>query len=1122
MLNDLTFQLALSPENAEDGAAIVLTGLGTLVSGHHAFERDDDDVVATAEFTEDVEFSFTADADTLELALEQFGIFQGSLLGHNGDINVDGVNDDPNFSDPFEVEDTGLNRILGSPQDDRLYGGTGLDFLFGNGGTDTLYRNDGSTFESLDGGLAGDAWKEYAKGTDRVWYVSGTNANDVISVDLVTEPGLLSDHHLVTRLTENNGNFTFSAQVKLDFSATDADGNPVWDASDLLLDLDSLRTEDPDARGESLAQLDFVENQLVGDLLPDEGDFLAIIIDALGGNDVITVGPTTQKTVWTDADAGAGDDIVDIQAGNSILIDQTELGTRNDIASEAFPLGGAAVLVGASAAPVNGRLTSDAIFTVVINADAEFDVVVAAADTLDNASVDDLVDDFNAALVAAGADDVVFASRTASGAINLATREIAFVASLEDDDGATEFSLEILAEAGNAIVDELGFADGQIATGGLLIADSIAYTNLTIDNPEDQDFYAFQLASNTGSDATISLNSAALIDGLGLTLYQSNLDGSISIIGRGADLPDLEGSNDTASTAFALENIDNVSNFFGLTIDSPTDADYFGFGKTGTAVAGDTLNVLATELDEDDGLTVSIVDITDVVQQNTSLEDLTGTIDGDPEEVKFLAFDLEGIDFATSFIKVVSGGGTARYELFPGTGTSVFNEVDLTGGEVAEVSMADLPATYDFTFDPQADVDYTDGATGNSIDVRHGYRTGDAILYVASGAVIGGLTDGETYYAIRLDANSLQLATNEDNALLGVDIDLIDTGATGAHSITPESGAAGITYLVEVDSPNIVPTIYNLVFELEDLGGLAPPVVIDLGQRNDEVRRDVILGGPGDDILSGGPSEDWIFGGDGNDVLTGGVDRQASDLLFGQGGDDTFQIITDDLPQLNPSDDAFVPTFKEDPADNFIPTFNDRFDGGEGNDRILFLGGDLDRLGREVPDFASLRWNRFLQRYEFTNLVWDIANQEYVTTGEVPATVAAISDLESASELGGDATFTITLNEGDPSEVTQIITLAEEDLADNEDITDLVTDLNVQLNDAASLLRGLVTAGFDGQRLTLSTVAAGANQTLKVDTIASGDPAENLGFATDDDGVITFEQTATGADSVFQQQYLFF
>ena len=45
-----------------------------------------------------------------------------------------------------------------------------------------------------------------------------------------------------------------------------------------------------------------------------------------------------------------------------------------------------------------------------------------------------------------------------------------------------------------------------------------------------------------------------------------------------------------------------------------------------------------------------------------------------------------------------------------------------------------------------------------------------------------------------------------------------------------------------------------------------------LSSQQVSLRRDVILGGTGDDILSGGSWEEWIFGGPGNDVLTGGYD----------------------------------------------------------------------------------------------------------------------------------------------------------------------------------------------------------------------------------------------------------
>ena len=89
----------------------------------------------------------------------------------------------------------------------------------------------------------------------------------------------------------------------------------------------------------------------------------------------------------------------------------------------------------------------------------------------------------------------------------------------------------------------------------------------------------------------------------------------------------------------------------------------------------------------------------------------------------------------------------------------------------------------------------------------------------------------------------------------------------------------------------LLPTVARLMYRTE------PPDPDPERQRNREQdgtraeseRRDVILGGPGRDILSGGPAEDWILGGPENDVLSGGLDKQASDLLFGGPGNDDEQ-----------------------------------------------------------------------------------------------------------------------------------------------------------------------------------------------------------------------------------------
>jgi Ca2+-binding RTX toxin-like protein len=153
---------------------------------------------------------------------------------------------------------------------------------------------------------------------------------------------------------------------------------------------------------------------------------------------------------------------------------------------------------------------------------------------------------------------------------------------------------------------------------------------------------------------------------------------------------------------------------------------------------------------------------------------------------------------------------------------------------------------------------------------------------------------------------------------------------------------------------------------IRDVLDLGPGEQDDLSSATRILRRDVILGGPGNDVLSGGSGEEWIFGGPGNDVLSGGLDRQASDELFGEGGDDVFQIIPDRLPLIKGTQRTF------------IPTLSDQFDGSDGTDEVQFLGGDFDRFGRAVPDSVAIRYNTKIHRYEFTSLVWDTANREFV------------------------------------------------------------------------------------------------------------------------------------------------
>ena len=80
--------------------------------------------------------TFSVTGAGLTIQRGTYGIFVNSTGGihtFSGDLDGNGYLDSDGVSPAYKLEDTGLNRMLGGPQADTLYGGTGLDFLYGNG-----------------------------------------------------------------------------------------------------------------------------------------------------------------------------------------------------------------------------------------------------------------------------------------------------------------------------------------------------------------------------------------------------------------------------------------------------------------------------------------------------------------------------------------------------------------------------------------------------------------------------------------------------------------------------------------------------------------------------------------------------------------------------------------------------------------------------------------------------------------------------------------------------------------------------------------------------------------------------------------------------------------------------
>ena len=98
---------------------------------------------------------------------------------------------------------------------------------------------------------------------------------------------------------------------------------------------------------------------------------------------------------------------------------------------------------------------------------------------------------------------------------------------------------------------------------------------------------------------------------------------------------------------------------------------------------------------------------------------------------------------------------------------------------------------------------------------NHGFSTQDPIIYKAGGSLpISGLTDGTTYYAIRVDANSFKLATSSVNAGSGTALlSQVEREKCGDSFSSPRAGLLdGQTYYaIKVDEHNFkIASTYTL------------------------------------------------------------------------------------------------------------------------------------------------------------------------------------------------------------------------------------------------------------------------------------------------------------------------
>tara|TARA_Y100000310_G_scaffold342244_1_gene444555 strand:+ start:218 stop:940 length:723 start_codon:yes stop_codon:yes gene_type:complete len=161
----------------------------------------------------------------------------------------------------------------------------------------------------------------------------------------------------------------------------------------------------------------------------------------------------------------------------------------------------------------------------------------------------------------------------------------------------------------------------------------------------------------------------------------------------------------------------------------------------------------------------------------------TTEISAGSDNVVSIAVDNAGTGYASA-PDVAVGGNTSSV-------------ATVSGGKVTALSVAGTNNNHTsvptVTIDPPAAKTFNgETAVGsNAITfTAHGFATGDALTYAHSGGtVVGGLTTATTYYAIRLTADTLSLATTADNANSGTVITLTD-GAGANHTLTGATATA--------------------------------------------------------------------------------------------------------------------------------------------------------------------------------------------------------------------------------------------------------------------------------------------------------------------------------------------
>jgi Ca2+-binding RTX toxin-like protein len=853
----------------------------------------------------------------------------------------------------------GDDTLLGSNGIDVLLGGDNNDFIDGQQGNDTVFMGAGDDLFQWDPGDGSDTVEGQA-GTDRllfngsniaeIFHASANGARVLFTRNIGNIAMDLNDMEVLElnplggtdTLTVNNLSGTDLTVVNVNLGGTL--GGSVGDAAaDTIIVNGTTGGDIIDVVGAGTSA------SVVGlpaqvNISNSEGANDSLVINALGGVDVVTATTLPAGVVKLVLDGGAGNDSLLGSQGADVFLggdgDDFVFGDNgNDLA-----------LMGADADvfqwdPGDGNDTiegQDGFDTMLFfgsNANENIDIAAnggrvrffrdVANVTMDLNDVESI--DFRAL---GGADNMVVGDLSG-------TDMTALGLDLRGPNGGGDGAADTVTVNGTNGDDVFGAAGDA---GGIKVFGLHTAVNLFFQEQSNDRLTLNALGGDDVVDAA-SLEAdgirLAINGGLGDDVFLGSEGDDLINGGDGDDVALMGAGNDT----FVWNPGDDND-----TLEGQAGADTMLFNG---ANVSENINIAANG-----GRVLFFRNVANVTMDLNDTEVITFNALGGADTI--VLNDLSGTDVATANLNLAAAGGAGDAQ--PDTvivfGTSG-DDVALVDGDANGTSVLGLSAQVNITGAEAAndrlavnalagsDVAEASGLAAGAIQLTADGGLGDDILLGGAGndTLLGGDNNDVLLGGPGLDVLDGGLGENiviqdGSSATTGI-VSVFGDAAANTLTISRDSAGNIMSNGVPITGATVANTALIRVF------GRGGDDVITLNEANGALPAAKLYGGAGTDMLTGGSGADFLFGGGTNDTLLG---RGGFDLLFGGADNDTLT-----------GGDADDQAFGEAGNDRFVWNPGDDTDlneGGSGADTVEVNGGNGAEVFTTTANGARVRFDR--------------------------------------------------------------------------------------------------------------------------------------------------------------------